>query len=96
MFFFSSQNPRGNPVWLESIAAIPAESFTEDFLQPEQVEGARDYAVQCGLNHFYINPEEQGKGHRERLFGLSSRPFSSLLLMIRPTVLETVEKCLSP
>ena len=57
---FLLQNPQGNPVWLESIIAVPAESFTEDFLQPEKVDGRIDYATQCALNDFYISPEEEG------------------------------------
>ena len=54
------QNPQGNPVWLESIIAVPAESFTQDFLRPEKVDGMADYLTQCGLNDYYISPDEQG------------------------------------
>ena len=57
---FLLQNPQGNTVWLESIIAVPAESFTGDFLDTERVNGLSDYATQCGLNDYYISPEETG------------------------------------
>ena len=57
---FLLQNPQGNTVWLESIIAVPAESFTGDFLDTERVNGLSDYATQCGLNDYYISPEEEG------------------------------------
>ena len=59
-FLFCFQNPQGNTVWLESIIAVPAESFTGDFLDTERVNGLSDYATQCGLNDYYISPEEEG------------------------------------
>ena len=39
---------------------MPAESFTGDFLDTERVNGLSDYATQCGLNDYYISPEEEG------------------------------------
>ena len=54
------QNPDGHPFWLESITAIPSDSFNDDFLQPEPIEGAGDYRTQCGTNHFYIDPQVEG------------------------------------
>jgi hypothetical protein len=53
------QNPDGNPVWLESITAIPSDSYADDFLQPEQVENF-DFAQKCMRDHFYVNPEDEG------------------------------------
>ena len=58
--FFSFQNPDGNPVWLESITAIPSDSFSDDYLHPDPIDGALDYARQCGLDHYYISPDEEG------------------------------------
>ncbi len=54
------QNPAGKPVWLESITAIPADSFDETFLDPERTDGTTDYARQCGINHFYVDPIDEG------------------------------------
>ena len=54
------QNPDGHPLWLESITAIPSDSFSEDFLVPDPVDGIQDYALQCGLNHYYIDTNTQG------------------------------------
>ena len=56
-----SQNPDGHPLWLESITAIPSDSFTEDYLEPDPVDGIQDYALQCGLNHYYIDINTEGK-----------------------------------
>lgn len=41
--------------------AVPTESFTDDFLLPERVDKSMDFARQCGQNHFYVDPNEQGK-----------------------------------
>ncbi len=48
------------PVWLESITAIPSESFTDSYLEPESVDSSVEYARKCGQNHFYIDPEDNG------------------------------------
>ena len=52
------QNLDGHPLWLESITAIPSESFTEDFLQPEPFLGTDDYIKLCGTNHFYMDKDQ--------------------------------------
>lgn len=58
-FHIQTLNPEGHPVWLESITAIPSVDYTEDFLKSEPVDGALDYARQCGLDHFNIDPNEE-------------------------------------
>ena len=61
------QNLDGHPLWLESITAIPSESFTEDFLQPEPFLGTDDYIKLCGTNHFYMD-KDQMSGNYTKFF----------------------------
>ena len=59
-FSIHTENPDGNPVWLESITAIPKDAYDPGFLNAEPTDGASDFAMQCGLDHFDINPQEEG------------------------------------
>ena len=48
-------------MWLESITAIPSDSFDDDYLEPERIAESLDYAQQCGQNHFYTDPQDEGE-----------------------------------
>ena len=60
VFILQTANPEQKPAWLESVIAIPSENFDEGFLSPERVDKSRDFALQCGQNHFYVSTEEEG------------------------------------
>ena len=51
------QQPVEKPVWLESITAIPTESFSESYLEPESVESSGEYARRCGQDNFHIETD---------------------------------------
>ena len=59
------QQPVEKPVWLESITAIPTESFSESYLEPESVESSGEYARRCGQDNFHI---ETDNGNLESLW----------------------------
>ena len=50
----------GGPVWLESVVAVPSDSYSGDgaFLSPGKVDRSGEFALRCGRDHFHLSLEE--------------------------------------
>jgi laminin alpha 3/5 len=70
-FNIQSVNPEGNPAWLESIIAVPLNNYEESFADPQKVDMGMDFARECGQNHFYVSPVDEGYC-RKAVLSLSS------------------------
>lgn len=48
--------PSGNnKVWLESVIAVPSNSYDDGFLVPDKIERSGEFARKCGQNHFHLD-----------------------------------------